>query len=195
MKKIIEHPAEWDCGIFISDIRKSGEPHVCNFELTLDGAVEYWGQDYASSSPLLVLITAGWASGDIVVRVEVNGEFNVPCFRCLEETGIAIKGDMRYIFSLRQPEAGDEKTPRPAGGESGEPDGAVDVIRVEPFKAEIDMAPYIWETMILNLPERVLCAEDCRGLCPTCGVNRNGNECGCSGDDCDPRLEVLKELL
>jgi uncharacterized metal-binding protein YceD (DUF177 family) len=102
---------------------------------------------------------------------------------------------MRYIFSLRQPEASDEKTPRSGDEGGGEPDGAVDVIRIDPFKAEIDMAPYIWETMILNLPERVLCAEGCRGLCPVCGANRNEKDCGCSEDDSDPRLEVLKKFM
>ena len=71
----------------------------------------------------------------------------------------------------------------------------MDVIRIEPFKAELDMAPYIWETMILNLPERVLCAEDCFGLCPSCGSNRNKIECDCSADDADPRFEVLKNFL
>ena len=183
MTKLTEPPAEWDCGIYISDIHKSGEPRIEKFELGLNGAVEYWGQDYVPSGPLRVLVTAGWASGDIVVRLELDGKFNVSCCRCLGETGIAIKGDMRYIFSLSEDEG------------IGEPDGAEDVIRIEPFKAEIDMAPYIWETMVLNLPERVLCAEDCRGLCPVCGSNRNELECDCSEEGLDPRLEVLKKLL
>ena len=183
-RRISEPPAEWVCGIFISDIHKNGEPHIENFELDLDGAVEYWGQNYAPLSPLRTLVTAGWASGDIVIRVELNCEFNVPCYRCLEETGIAIKGDMRYIFSLSSEDE-----------DIGEPDGAVDIIRIEPFKADIDMAPYIWETMILILPERVLCRGDCLGLCSVCGVNRNEIECDCSEDRSDPRLELLKKFL
>ena len=186
MTKLVEHPAEWNCGIIISDIRKSGEPRIENFELELEGAVEYWGQRYAASSPLRALVTAGWASGDIVVRVEIDCGFSVSCYRCLEETGIAIKGDMRYIFSLRRSETD--------GEDIGEPDGAEDIIRVDPLNAEIDLAPYIWETMILNLPPRVLCADDCRGLCPVCGTNRGKIECGCTEDDSDPRLEVLKNF-
>ena len=192
---LIEPSAEWDCGIFISDIRKNGEPHIKNFELALGGAVAYWGQNYTPLSPLRALITAGVASGDIMVRVELDCEFSVPCYRCLEETGIAIKGDMRYIFSLRQPEADGENTSGSDKEHTGEPDGVVDAIRIEPFKAELDMAPYVWETMILNLPERVLCAEECRGLCPACGSNRNEMECDCSEDRSDPRLELLKKFL
>ena len=194
MKKLVKHPAEWDCGIIISDIRKSGEPSIENFELTLDGAVEYWGQLYAASSPLRAMVTASWAGGDIVVHVELDCEFSVSCYRCLEETGIAIKGDMRYIFSLRQSEASDEKASGSGDEDTGEPDGAEDIIRIDPLKGEIDIAPYIWETMILNLPQRVLCAEDCEGLCPACGANRNRMECDCAEDNSDPRLEVLKNF-
>ena len=184
MKKLVEPPSEWACGILISDIHKNGEPHIENFELEFNGAVEYWGQDYVPSSPLRTILTAGMASGNIVVRVELDCGFTVPCYRCLEGTAIAIKGDMRYIFSL------------PSGDEGiGEPDGSVDIIGIEPFKAEIDMAPYIWETTILNLPERVLCKEDCLGLCPVCGTNRNETECDCSEDRSDPRLELLKNFL
>ena len=183
-QRISEPPAEWACGIFISDIHKNGEPHIEKFELELNGAVEYWGQNYISLSPIRTLITAGMASGDIVVRVELDCELTVPCYRCLEGTAIAIKGDMRYIFSLSS-----------EGEDVGEPDGAVDVIGIEPFKAEIDMAPYIWETMILSLPERVLCKEGCLGLCSVCGANRNEVECGCSEDRSDPRLELLKKFL
>ena len=196
MKKPAEYPADkWDCGIIISEIRKNGAPCVENFELVLDGAVEYWGQDYVPSSPIRAQVTANWASGDIVICVEVNCEFGVSCYRCLEKTGIAIKGEMRYIFSLRQPNPNDDKTFGSMDGDTGEPDGTEDVIMIEPHKAEIDMAPYIWETMILNLPQRVLCAKDCRGVCPNCGSNRNEEECGCAEDDSDPRLEVLKKLL
>ena len=195
MKKIVSPPAEWKCGILISDIHKNGEPHLEDFELTLDGAVEYWGQDYAPSGPLFVSVTASWASGDIVVRADIEGRFGVPCYRCLEDTGIAIKGDMRYIFTLRHPEENDEKGNRSGDEDDGEPDGSVDAIRIEPFKAEIDMSPYIWETLILNLPERVLCGEDCLGLCPVCGANRNTNDCGCAEDETDPRLDVLKDFL
>ena len=195
MKKLLEPPAEWDCGIIIADIRKSGEPRIENFELDLDGTVEYWGQNYAPSSPLRARVTASRASGGIVVRVELDCEFSVSCYRCLEETGIAIKGDMRYIFSLRQPEASDEETSRSADDGAGETGGGEDIISIDPLKAEINMTPYIWETMILNLPQRVMCAENCRGLCGVCGSNRNEMECGCAENDSDPRLEVLNKLL
>jgi uncharacterized protein len=61
-------------------------------------------------------------------------------------------------------------------------------------REEVDLAPLVRETMILALPTKPLCREDCRGLCPRCGANRNGGECGCRQEWSDPRLEVLRDL-
>ena len=41
----------------------------------------------------------------------------------------------------------------------------------------------------------ILCAEDCKGLCPICGANLNIEECGCERDETDPRWAPLNELL
>ena len=46
-----------------------------------------------------------------------------------------------------------------------------------------------------ELPQRYLCREDCRGLCPTCGKNLNEGPCGCREDSGDPRMDVLRRLL
>jgi uncharacterized protein len=43
---------------------------------------------------------------------------------------------------------------------------------------ELDLYPYLRETMILELPVKPLCNEDCKGLCPICGKNKNENDCG-----------------
>jgi uncharacterized metal-binding protein YceD (DUF177 family) len=157
MKKLL-FPDEWECGVLIADIRKNGESRIDEFELELDGAVEYAGQPYSPKGPVFARVASSRVNDDIVVRVELTCELATPCFRCLDETSIAINGDMRYIFTLRLGDGIDEKRGRAEAGEnSGEPDGDVDAIKIEPFNAELDLAPYIWETLILNVPARVLC--------------------------------------
>ena len=49
--------------------------------------------------------------------------------------------------------------------------------------------------ILLDLPQKNLCREDCRGLCPDCGQNLNAGSCACSGKSVDPRLEILKQLM
>jgi uncharacterized protein len=59
---------------------------------------------------------------------------------------------------------------------------------------EIDLTETIREQILLNLPEQVLCKEDCKGLCPQCGANRNLLDCDCGKEDIDPRWAALKDL-
>ncbi len=59
----------------------------------------------------------------------------------------------------------------------------------------LDLGPLLRaETMIFE-SRRVMCRDDCQGLCPECGANRNHEVCTCNLDDIDPRLARLKELL
>lgn len=60
----------------------------------------------------------------------------------------------------------------------------------------IDLIEYICECLYINEPYRVLCEDDCKGLCPSCGVNLNHEKCNCDDSrEIDPRLESLKTLL
>ena len=48
--------------------------------------------------------------------------------------------------------------------------------------------------ILLELPTKFLCREDCKGLCPVCGCDRNQADCGCRTDGGDPRLEALNQF-
>jgi uncharacterized protein len=61
-------------------------------------------------------------------------------------------------------------------------------------ESSVDLNEIIREQILLNLPEQVLCREDCRGLCPQCGANRNLLDCECGDEDMDPRWAALKDL-
>ncbi len=49
--------------------------------------------------------------------------------------------------------------------------------------------------ILLELPSKFLCREDCRGLCPVCGCDRNTTECGCPTASGDPRLDALNKFF
>ncbi|MFZ5966337.1 MAG: YceD family protein [Bacillota bacterium] len=59
----------------------------------------------------------------------------------------------------------------------------------------IDITNIIESTLIMTLPIKILCHENCKGLCSVCGVNLNTSSCHCTHDTVDPRLEKLKEFL
>jgi uncharacterized protein len=58
----------------------------------------------------------------------------------------------------------------------------------------IDIDEIVREQLLLALPAQVLCREDCKGLCSTCGGDRNLKECNCGKVDIDPRWSGLKEI-
>lgn len=60
---------------------------------------------------------------------------------------------------------------------------------------QLDLADLTMADILLELPYKSLCCEDCRGLCPMCGKNLNEGLCGCSHKSVDPRLAVLGQLL
>ncbi|SFL06128.1 YceD family protein [Halanaerobium salsuginis] len=61
-------------------------------------------------------------------------------------------------------------------------------------QSELFIDEIIIDNIILSLPMKVLCSDDCKGLCPQCGQNLNEGECDCEIDTIDPRLAKLKEF-
>ena len=59
---------------------------------------------------------------------------------------------------------------------------------------ELDTTPILMEQLQLNIPMKPLCREDCAGLCPQCGVDRNEVRCSCADSEVDPRWRALEQL-
>jgi uncharacterized protein len=64
-----------------------------------------------------------------------------------------------------------------------------------PSDGYIDLTPIIRDYTVLDIPIGRACKPDCKGLCSTCGVNLNEEDCGHSQESIDPRMEGLRELL
>ena len=62
-------------------------------------------------------------------------------------------------------------------------------------EGELDVDEPLREELLLGFPTRLLCSEDCPGLCPKCGKPKREGDCGCSDREIDPRLAVLKNFF
>lgn len=111
--------------------------------------------------------------GGLHVRGTVAGRYAAQCRRCLEPIARDFTFETSEIY-------------RPPS-EVWEEDY---VIRTD----HIDLAPLVRDAVILNLPVNPLCKEDCAGLCPRCGADRNADPCDCPTDAADPRWSALKDL-
>jgi uncharacterized protein len=190
VKNIKAPPDEWDCGIQLSRIPKNASPHTEAFRLDLPAPISHWGQEYEPDGPVAVKLTFTFANERILAEVSVRAAFYIPCSRCLRKTRIEATGNLKYLFSMHPLKDAKDSD----GAAIPEEDGDVDVIQVDSFQAELDMAQCVWEALLLSLPERALCREGCKGLCPICGHDRNDGDCGCRDDNSDPRLAALRDV-
>ena len=60
---------------------------------------------------------------------------------------------------------------------------------------QFDVETFVHNEILVNWPGKVLCREDCRGICPVCGQDRNREECGCDTFVPDPRMAVIQDIF
>lgn len=122
-------------------------------------------------------------------RVKLTGrieaEIEVECDRCLKPVKMPVSSD----FKLEYVSAAEYESQHAV--ELGEGD-----MNLVVFDGEvIDIDSLVTEELMLAIPDQVLCKEDCRGICPTCGADKNVQECGCETKEIDPRWTALKNLV
>ena len=152
---------------FGPDITQAGNLHV-------DGRAELIEEDHGGKKRVQ----------DIRVVGDYSGKFEAACSRCLEPVTSEIKSDFDLLYRPLKPgKEGDEISISEAETEIGfyQGDG-------------LDTADVVKEQVLLSLPVKTLCKEDCKGLCPHCGQNLNNGQCGCSEEKSDARWSALEDL-
>ena len=158
------------------------------WHLNFPDGVDFEGQRFLLPEGCHVRASARWLEPSLLsVELSIEMTAVAPCARCLKQTTLAISDDLRYLYYLSGLEFGVD-----TGLKSD--DGFMPV-EVDFFGKTMDLAPQVWESVLLLLPSKVLCKPDCAGLCQRCGADLNDGPCSCGTDDVDPRLEVLKEIV
>lgn len=119
--------------------------------------------------------------GYIRLSFSADVAFNSTCARCLE--GVSDKFSINFDRTLTREENMTE------GLEENDDEYLVIV------NNKLDLDEELREEFILEFPTRVLCSEDCPGLCPKCGKSLKYEKCNCSDHEIDPRWEALAALL
>jgi uncharacterized protein len=162
------------------------EESHCSFEQPLEEINErlLHGEvrDFRLTSPLGVDASYYRAGDDLFFSGRIHADLEGTCARCLEPFDLTVDETAQFVL-VPTPTEGPER-------QLSEDDLALSFYSGD----EIDLAPLFTEQVILTLPTRALCREDCHGLCPRCGVNRNHETCGCVEREPDPRLAVLRNL-
>jgi uncharacterized protein len=110
---------------------------------------------------------------------EIEATVELLCSRCAEAISFSVQAPFSELFTNRRSVAKEEQ------------DEEITFFAGE----EIDITSHAARAILLELPMKILCRDDCRGLCPECGVNLNQAECHCAEESIDPRFQALKKLV
>jgi uncharacterized protein len=113
-----------------------------------------------------------------------TGNFEARCSRCLSEHRFRLHKNFDFVLTPAVP------TPEKKVEELSHEDLGLSYYSTD----EIELTPLILEQVLLALPTRALCDENCRGLCGTCGANLNQETCSCSAVPNDPRMAIFRSL-
>lgn len=176
----------------------------------LDAALaESEGFRLVSATPLSASFRK--VSGQVHVHGSFEAQVTCPCRRCTTDVPLAVPVDfsLRMVREVPKPEEEEDELAasakpsrrrRQTKDDDDEGDVAasfeLDEVDAEPFDGKtIDLDPIVREQVLLALPVTVLCREDCKGLCATCGQDLNEKDCGHSEKkEIDVRLAKLKDI-
>ncbi len=132
--------------------------------------------DYPFKSPVKVSAEAVNRAGLVELKIKAVFDYTTRCDRCFEE--ITKHMEQVFVHGLATSLIDDEND---------------DYIETPDYTLELDEV--VISDIVLNLPSKMLCKDDCKGLCPVCGKNLNLSDCGCDSQPVDSRLEILKQLI
>lgn len=135
-------------------------------------------------SPLRYSLAVVREYDHIKVSGNVQAMVKLACSRCLCEYDTQLDSSFTLIYSKSAGHPLDEEI------ELGEED----LISVSYDGPEIDFSPVIEEQVIMEIPFKPLCGEDCLGLCSSCGANLNTAPCDCDRRDVNFKMSALKKL-
>ncbi|MGH9177501.1 MAG: YceD family protein [Acidimicrobiales bacterium] len=130
------------------------------------------GSEVPVGADVVVEVMLDAVPGAVVATGTVTAPWRGPCRRCLADAEGTVTAEVREVFE----EEPDPEQTYPLTGD------------------QLDLEPLAHDTVLLELPLAPLCREDCAGICPTCGADRNVAPCQCAAAAPDPRWAALDAL-
>ena len=129
-------------------------------------------------SPVVLTVT-NQENKTVFIRGSVDVTLSIPCGRCLEEVPTQI------CFNI------DKKLSIEDGGLVDDEMEETDYL----IGFELDVDKLVYAEILVNWPMKVLCKEDCEGICKVCGANLNKGDCGCQRTELDPRMAAIQDIF
>ena len=181
-------PKNWNFIVELPPRRDEAAVVEKSWKTDLPDGVEFDGQKFLFPDGFAVRAKVQWMEESLLsVRLNVETTLKGECARCLTGAELAISDDLMYLYYLRGLELGkDTKL---------ESDDGFMPVEVDFWGRTLSLSDQVWETLLTLLPVRLLCKEDCAGLCPNCGCDLNEETCTCEARETDPRFDVLHNVF
>lgn len=153
-------------------VRKSADLEMTGF----DGPTGSY--EILEKSPVSFTFT-NVEEGRARVEGNVRLKFRAVCDRCLEEVPLTLELDFDRLVASPDTATEDEETD--------------DLSFMEGYQLNVET--FVYNEIIGNWPAKILCREDCKGLCPRCGQNLNRKDCGCDTFVPDPRMAAIQDIF
>lgn len=145
--------------------------------------MEYSGYDCVFSSKTAVHCTLECREArKVIFKAQAQAVLDVPCDRCLEPVSLPFEIDVDMVLEFEE-----------SGKLKGEYDDCEGLCYVNGYDLDVD--GMVREEIMIGFPMKVLCTEDCKGLCPKCGANLNRCDCGCDREVLDPRMSIIRDIF
>jgi uncharacterized metal-binding protein YceD (DUF177 family) len=164
------------------DLRTLPEGHS-TVERRLPPPAEDWSGWFRPEGETRVVLDVDRRGHLLTIRGHAEAAAGFPCARCAAPVTRALVAPLMVVAERAGSDAPEEQAALEQEGSILYHDGL-----------EVDLSEPLREAVILEVPQVVLCRPDCKGLCPTCGADRNEGACGCSPVEGDPRWDALKQL-
>lgn len=100
--------------------------------------------------PIKIIANVEQVGREIIAKAHVSGKYSAVCSRCLGH--VEQIWEKKFLIGLE----------------------------IEPKAVDVNLGEEVRQEVILNLPTKILCEKECKGLCPNCGVNLNNETCKCN---------------
>lgn len=152
------------------------------------GRTSAGAREVVPMGPVEVTVRAtNTGQGKVLVQARGVAKLQAACDRCLGSCAI----DAAFGFEQQYRRSPREDGPERQRAQDGDYEGDDRVYSGD----SVDISDQVRDSLALCLPIKVLCSEDCRGLCPRCGRNLNDGPCGCPDETKDARLAVLLDMV
>lgn len=126
--------------------------------------------------PVEVTALADKTADIYILKGQVQTILTLQCSRCLSFFDYPLQSELDEVF-----------LPKDLEEQWDDDDERIHILQSD----EIDVTAVVQENVLLNTPYVLVCHEECKGLCPTCGINLNERTCECKQEKVDPRLADL----